>query len=87
MQQCISQSKLSTTKTEEANNEPATKKKKGITINGIIVSRSFWLFYYNIHLLSSSFFKLFYITDNTLFYNQHNAIYSLQQRNTVGFGL
>ena len=28
MQQCINQSKLSTTKAEEANNEPATKKKK-----------------------------------------------------------
>ena len=28
MQQCISQSKLSTTKAEEANNEPATKKEK-----------------------------------------------------------
>ena len=28
MQQCISQSKLSTTKAEEANNEPATKREK-----------------------------------------------------------
>ena len=28
MQQCISQSKLSTTKTEEANNEPVPKKAK-----------------------------------------------------------
>ena len=60
MQQCISQSKLSTTKAEEANNELAPKKGKYITINGIIVSRSYWLFYHNINLLSSSFFKLFY---------------------------
>ena len=60
MQQSIRQSKLSTTKAEEANNEPAPEKGKDITINGIIVSRSYWLFYYNINLLSSSFFKLFY---------------------------
>ena len=59
MQQSIRQSKLSTTKAEEANIEPAPKKGKDITINGIIVSRSYWLFYYNINLLSSSFFKLF----------------------------
>ena len=32
-------------------------------------------------------FQNFSPTDNTLFYNQHNAIYRLQQRNTVDFGL
>ena len=32
-------------------------------------------------------FQNFSPTDNTLFYNQHNAIYSLQQRNTVDFGI
>ena len=44
MQQCISQSKLFTTKAEEANNDPAPKG-IDITISGIIVSRSYWLFY------------------------------------------
>ena len=32
-------------------------------------------------------FQNFSPTDNTLFYNQQNAIYRLQQRNTVDFGL
>ena len=31
-------------------------------------------------------FQNFSPTDNTLSYNQHNAIYSLQQPNTVDFG-
>ena len=31
-------------------------------------------------------FQNFSPSDNTLFYNQHNAIYSLQQRNTVDVG-
>ena len=33
------------------------------------------------------FFQTFFPTDTTLFYNQCNEIYSLQQRNTVDFGL
>ena len=32
-------------------------------------------------------FSCFSQTDNTLFYNQHNAFHSLQQRNTVDVGL
>ena len=78
MQQCISQSKHSTTKEEDANNEAAPKKAKILPK----VSHSIGCFYYNINLLFSSISK-FSPTDNTLFYNQHNAIYSLQQRNTV----
>ena len=40
------------------------------------------------HKLTFRFsFQTFLQTDNTLFYNQHNAIYRLQQRNTVDFGL
>ena len=44
MQQCISQSEPSTTKADEANNEPAPKKETILPINGIIVSCSYWLF-------------------------------------------
>ena len=32
-------------------------------------------------------FQIFFPTENTLFYNQHNVICCLQQRNTVDFGL
>ena len=50
------------------------------------MSRSYCLFYYNINLLFSSFSNSS-PTNTKLFYNQHNAIYSLQQWNTVKFGL
>ena len=63
-----------------------TKNSKDFILYGINVPRSYWLFYYNISLLFSSSSN-FSQTDNTLFYNQHNAVYSLQQRNTVDFGL
>ena len=39
------------------------------------------------HKLYLLHFSNFSPTDNTLFHNQHNAIYSLQQRNTVDSGL
>ena len=86
MRQYIHQSKLPTTKAEEANFELVPKKSKDITFYGIIVSRSYCLFYYNISLLFSHFSN-FSPIDSTLFYNQRNAIYSLQQWNTVDFGL
>ena len=38
------------------------------------------IIYFSLHFSNFS-------TDNTLFYNQHDAIYSLQQRNRVVFGL
>ena len=58
MRQYIHQSNLSTTKTEEANNDPVPKKCKDISLKGLIVSRSYWLFYCNNYLLFSSIFKL-----------------------------
>ena len=59
-----------------------TKISKDNVLYGIIVPRSYW----HINLLFSSFSNFSQI-DNTLFYNQNNAVYSLQQRNTVDFGL
>ena len=59
MRQCISQSKLATTEAEEANIEPVPKKQRHYHIYGIIVSRSYCLFYYNSNLLFSPFFKIF----------------------------
>ena len=63
-----------------------SEKIKDVTIYGIIVSCSYWLCYHNINLLFSSASN-FSQTDKTLSYNQQNTIYSLQQRNTVDFGL
>ena len=86
MQQCISQSNLSTTKAEEANNETVPKKQRyyhiwnnSVTLLLVILLQHKFTFRFN--------FENFSTTDNTLFNNQHNAIYSLQQRNTVVFGL
>ena len=50
--------KLSTTKTEEANFEPVPKKPKKLPY-GIIVSRSYCLFYYNKKLLLLFIFQTF----------------------------
>ena len=50
------------------------------------MSRSCRLFFYKKNLFFFHFSN-FSQTDNTLFYNQHNAVYSLQQRNRVDFGL
>ena len=86
MLQCISQSKLSTREADEANIEPAPKIAKLLPYMekschapiGCFITTKIYL---------SLQFSNFSQTDNTLFHYQHNAIYSLQQRNTVEFGL
>ena len=50
------------------------------------MSRSYCLFYHNKNFFSLHFSNFSQI-DNTLLYNQHNAIYRLQQRTTVVLGL
>ena len=86
MRQYISQSKLSTTKAEEAEYEPVPKKHRfyfiwnnRVTLLLVVLLQKKVFFF--------SLFHTFLQLRNTLVYNQHNAIYSLQQRNTVAFRL
>ena len=75
MRHYIRQSKLSTTKAEKANIELVPKKAKKLPYMEQSCNAP------------NVIFQTFFPTDNTLFYNQCNEIYSLQQRNTVDFGL
>ena len=86
MRKFIRQSKVSTTKAEEANNELVPRKAKIIPYmeetRHVPISCFMTIYiYFSLHFPNVS------RNDNTLFQNQQNALYSLQQRNTVDFGL
>ena len=85
IRQYIRQSKVSKTKAEESSSEPVPKKQRFYLIsNNRITFPSLVLLQHNFIFLF--IFQTFFPADNTLSYNQHNAIYTLQQRNTVDFG-
>ena len=77
MRQYIRQSRLSITKVEETNSEPVPKKAKLLpfleySCHGPIDCFTTTYIYFSLHLSNFS------PTDNTLFYNQHNTVHSLQ---------
>ena len=82
----IGQSIPATTKEEEAIDELVPKKAKILPFMEYSCHVPISCFI-RIYIYFSLHFSNFSQTDNTFFYNQHNAIYSLQQRNTVDFGL
>ena len=84
--QYIHQSKLSTTKAEKANTQPVPKQAKILPYTEKSCHALFDCFI-KTYLHFSLHFSNFSPVDNTLSFNQQNALHSLQQKNTVDCGL